>query len=639
MSPLWRLSLLYLTLFACLVTWAAALAVPIRRLDHRPTTRARARPGSSIALPGGILNLGEYFVELELGAPPATQRARVHLDTGSSTLAIFDRACSEQDCGVHDFAPYNQQASASASNVSCDFPACQRPCDSVYGQCAFAITYGDGSGARGAWGRDRVTIGPFSAIAPFGRITNATAQADGPPFEPEYLNGIFGIAFASLNCLPSCMPTVLDAMVEQGAIDALFGMCLTEAGGVWDLGAIDEAKFAPHALAWLPILDDSYYTVPIAGGVLRASPTAPSAASTGAGSGAASASAAPVVVPMPHVRGAPTIFDSGTTLLLGPDNWFQSLVAILGTNFPTLPSLNELLANNVRLLSGVFSGCTCTNFSCICFWALTIFAGNYSPQPDVCTDMSAAEIAQWPSLDFAFSALGGGEATARVAPQSYILRLNDSLPSGGWRQCCVLGIATSGDYGGFILGDVFLQNFYAAYDIARRRVGFAPVTDCRHEMPPSAPTGQPTDVPPTPSPGDAGAVLGQFFSAPGLVVGAACIVVLAAAAGACAGRACCAKSLAQDEYPSPMMTSSVAPSLDDPTASRFPAGRLGDSYKAPALVAALLSASSLTSALSSSSVRGGNESASAYRLLDGDAPPRKAPSIGRSPSGHFDGTV
>jgi hypothetical protein len=265
--------------------------------------------------------------------------------------------------------------------------------------------------------------------------------------------------------------------------------------------------------------------------------------------------------------------------------------------------------------------------------------------------MSAAEIAQWPSLDFAFSALGGGEATARVAPQSYILRLNDTLPSGAWRECCVLGIATSGDYGGFILGDVFLQNFYAAYDIARRRVGFAPVTDCRHEMPP--PTDAPTAAPPTPSPGaavDAGAALNQFFSAPGLVVGAVCVVALAAAAGVCAGRAaCCAKTASHDEYPSPMMTSSsAATSLDDPTASRFLGGRLGDSYKPPASIAAPPPSASLSSSASfyrpgapssSAAARGGNDNAAAYRLLDGDAPPRKAPSIGRSPSGHFDGTV
>lgn len=328
--------------------------------------------------------------------------------------------------------------------------------------------------ARGSLATDVVSIGPFTAVSTFGRITNTTAQQDGPPFEPDFLNGIFGVAFESLNCLPSCMPTVLDSFVQRGVVDAVYGMCLTETGGVWDLGALDEQKYAPNAMAWLPIVADTYFTVPNAGVVLRTGSTQ---------------------IKLPHSVGQETIFDSGTTLLIGPDDWFASFQGIMETNFGSLPGFASVFTNDAAQ----------------------------------CVQLTDAQIAQYPTLDFAFTTVGGGVATASVSPGAYLLSLDDA-----GRTCTRSGIVGGSPL--FILGDVFLQNFYVAYDTAQRRVGFAPVTACHHELVP--PTSEPTVAPPT----TAGAAFANFFQHTGLVVGALACVVVVCGVGYYVGRRITARS-------------------------------------------------------------------------------------------------
>lgn len=55
-------------------------------------------PGASLILPGELVTLGEFYVEVGLGSPPQT--LRVQVDTGSSTLAVFDRICQVCFCAA-----------------------------------------------------------------------------------------------------------------------------------------------------------------------------------------------------------------------------------------------------------------------------------------------------------------------------------------------------------------------------------------------------------------------------------------------------------------------------------------------------------------------------------------------------------
>ncbi len=75
-------------------------SVSVRRMPHRslllPSTTTLpvpvGRPGSSIVLPGELVQMGEFYVEIGIGSPPQTFRTQ--LDTGSSTLAVFDQLCT-----------------------------------------------------------------------------------------------------------------------------------------------------------------------------------------------------------------------------------------------------------------------------------------------------------------------------------------------------------------------------------------------------------------------------------------------------------------------------------------------------------------------------------------------------------------
>jgi hypothetical protein len=79
-----------------LVVVADAVSVTVQRMPHRQLTSMSSvpigRPGSSIVLPGVILQFGEFYVEIGIGSPPQTFRTQ--LDTGSSTLTVFDQLCS-----------------------------------------------------------------------------------------------------------------------------------------------------------------------------------------------------------------------------------------------------------------------------------------------------------------------------------------------------------------------------------------------------------------------------------------------------------------------------------------------------------------------------------------------------------------
>jgi hypothetical protein len=181
---------------------------------------------------------------------------------------------------------------------------------------------------------------------------------------------------------------------------------LTEDGGVWDLGVIDEAKFAPNQLSWLPILDDTYFLVPIAGGKLLSTYNDPDY---------------PPVVPMSYMKGKPTIFDSGTTLLLGPDQWLASVFAVFTNDYPGLPQLTNLINPQVYFLERMFSCISDQTFeSCVG----TFF---FCFQIGMCVQLSDVQIGQYPTMQFDFTTVENKIASVLVPPQKYILQLNDTV--------------------------------------------------------------------------------------------------------------------------------------------------------------------------------------------------------------------
>eukprot|EP00455_Lapot_gusevi_P008290 TRINITY_DN135_c0_g1_i1.p1 TRINITY_DN135_c0_g1~~TRINITY_DN135_c0_g1_i1.p1 ORF type:complete len:302 (-),score=105.91 TRINITY_DN135_c0_g1_i1:63-968(-) len=223
------------------------------------------------------------------------------------------------------------------------------------------------------------------------------------------------------------MTTVLDEMTLQGQIDAVYSMCLTDQGGMWDLGVVDEVKFAPYSLTYLPLIDSTYYVVQTR-----------SLKMTGFGSWNTTALS---------VTGYPAIFDSGTTLLLMPDAVFTSIMSALYLADPPLPGLN------------------------------TLFNGG-------CMNITADQLNQWPTLSFGFLNVDGSTSFISVPPTQYFLKIVNN-----GTVCYASGVSTSGGYNGFILGDVFLQSSYVVYDKANGRLGYAPVTNCLHSYVPGGGSG------------------------------------------------------------------------------------------------------------------------------------------------------
>lgn len=120
---------------------------------------------------------------------------------------------------------------------------------------------------HGVLTQDTVALGSMSARAYFGRITATVGTGGSGAFEPPGVDGILGLAYSANNCNPSCFPTVLDSMAQQGQLQPyLFSMCLQPTYGTLDLGVVDPYKYS-GTMQYLALITNAadvmsrYYTV------------------------------------------------------------------------------------------------------------------------------------------------------------------------------------------------------------------------------------------------------------------------------------------------------------------------------------------------------------------------------------------
>lgn len=345
---------------------------------------------------GGILAMGQFYAVVGIGE----QQFRVQVDTGSSTLAVPTEGCS---CGNHSDLPYKR--TSATHDV---------PCSSTEA-CTFKVSYLDGSGMRGKFYEDTLTLGGLSARGPFGGMQSTSKSFEGR------VDGILGAAMSTLNCFPqgssSCNPTILDTLVATGAMpEDKFGMCLSDRHGRWDLGELD-SQYGEGDYKW-GALDTlgGFYAVPIqtmtAGGQTI------------------------------FDYGTSIVVDSGTTLAVLPTDAMQEFETIVGQMNP--PGLQDF---------GNGNGCA------------------------VLTD---SQVDQWPTITYTVSASGGGTIGVDLGPRHYLVELNGE-------RCFALQTAETG--GQHILGDIFMEQFYVAFDRVNGRVGFAPVRECNSIGDPPDATG------------------------------------------------------------------------------------------------------------------------------------------------------
>jgi len=203
----------------------------------------------------------------------------VQLDTGSSTLAIRGSGCSDLQSGRRrekstDFPCYgppfyNVSVSGQVSNCKSICAKCEYAClpsNASEGlppdQCAFELSYGDGSAIGGPLVYDvQVALGSphISVKMAVGSIVKQKGFFD----QFGVYDGIMGLAYSSLNCQPyfcpasmqTCRPTFVDLYSEKQGFASSFAMQLTQTGGFMHLGPWKDKCMATA------VLSQTFYSV------------------------------------------------------------------------------------------------------------------------------------------------------------------------------------------------------------------------------------------------------------------------------------------------------------------------------------------------------------------------------------------
>ncbi|EME27790.1 aspartyl protease [Galdieria sulphuraria] len=277
----------------------------------------------SIELNGGIVSVGEYYIQIKIGGTPF----RVQVDTGSSTLAVPMEGCVS--CRKTS-SKYSSHLQSKSSIVGCNDPLCSSNICEALGcsecsssgaccankmpqACGFFLRYGDGSGAEGALLVDQVQVGNASFVAHFGGILEDTTN-----FEQSSVDGILGMGYPALGCTPSCIEPLIDSMFRQSKIEQnMFSLCISVRGGHLVLGGYD-SNMAASNITFVPMILSSpptFYAVSL-GGSIRVDNEELSLDGFDKG-----------------------IVDSGTTLLVISEQAFIQLKNYLQTHYCQVPGL------------------------------------------------------------------------------------------------------------------------------------------------------------------------------------------------------------------------------------------------------------------------------------------------------------
>lgn len=404
-----------------MTTAEAAVKAAAADGDSLPGTTARWTSRlEAVELKGGIVAVGEYYAEVQLGG----QTVRVQIDTGSTTLAVPMEEC--ESCRKGDMRySVSKSAGKVGRPVPCDGDVCTpnmcspfscgkcsptKACCSKLNKdnCGFHLSFGDGSGASGELVIDNLTWGDnitFPVV--FGGILK-----DSPDFERSTVDGILGLAWPKLACNPSCVEPTFDAMVRHLKIDNVFSMCITGTGGKLVLGGHD-TTMAKSDPVWVPMVlrsPPSYYPFKVTGPLRIGDRDA---------------------TELPQLRKG--IVDSGTTLIVFSQHYWSLFVEHMQKHYcDDLPSLCEK---------------------------------NTWFRPAHCVRISEEELDLLPTLRFPLE----NDFVLELTSREYMV----DYPSKSSR--CVGFMALDSMSGGidWIAGNVVMEKYITIYDRTSKRIGFA----------------------------------------------------------------------------------------------------------------------------------------------------------------------
>jgi hypothetical protein len=331
-----------------------------------------------------------YFANISVGTP--AQEQRVHIDTGSSDLwleSASSRICKQGGCT--DSGTYDSNSSSTYKYVNSDFD----------------IQYADGTGASGDYVTDTISIGG----------SDVTGLEMGIGYTSSSSQAVMGIGYPSNEAIlsvrgASAYNNLPLQMVSQGLIEApaysLWLNDLDATTGQILFGGVDLDKFS-----------GSLVTLPIETVQGSSTPTEFIIALTGVKltSGDESATVA-------NDTTIPVVLDSGSTLVLLPDNVATSLINFVNAQYD-------------ESSGAAYVSC---------------------------------QLATSPAtIDFEFSGI-----TISIGMDEMVISEDDSSNPTDERgdELCLFGVSYSVD-GNYVLGDTFLRSAYVVYDLSANTISLA----------------------------------------------------------------------------------------------------------------------------------------------------------------------
>lgn len=398
------------------------LELPIHRLDahRRPSAQMldRASADFSVDMTGGLLHTSEFAVSVELGG----QKFNLQVDTSSASLVVPQVGCYTCRLGDHR---YNVSLSSSGKGVSCDDDRCApEECSSekcgkcssrgacCYGKsdlCGFLIKYGDGSTGKGTLVEDRLKIGSATTDIMFSAVLEETRD-----FELAYVDGILGLSWEQSTCHPTCVPSVMQRLVNSTGMRDIFTMCVNSFGGTLVFGKA-ETKFALEEYKYVDMLEENpkkHYIVRTLS-VMRIGTTE---------------------IPVPGITKA--IWSSATSFIgIGKDA-FERILEYFLSNLCEIPDLCSVHT-----------------------WF----------RPSSCLPLEEKWLAKFPDITFMLSE----DVSITLSAEDYLIKYRKS---GDKQQRCVafLPIPHLERKGiGLVLGNSVLRRYSVVFDREKRRVGVA----------------------------------------------------------------------------------------------------------------------------------------------------------------------
>ncbi|KAF1919766.1 aspergillopepsin A precursor [Ampelomyces quisqualis] len=194
-------------------------------------TSATNKTGTVIAAPEK--NAASFLSPVDIGG----QTLNLDFDSGSSDLWVFSTALPNASIAQHTA-----------------FDPAKSPNFKLTQGAKFKISYGDGSGASGIVGTDKVTIGGVSVDNQTVEIADAVSRSF---VEDANTDGLVGLAFSNLNTVndgtkKTPAKTFFDNVMKDLDMPVFVADLDPDGTGVYEFGKIDATKFEGD-MVWIPV--------------------------------------------------------------------------------------------------------------------------------------------------------------------------------------------------------------------------------------------------------------------------------------------------------------------------------------------------------------------------------------------------